>query len=727
MCGQKDNMNRRTILAASPLAALSFLLCACAPAAVQQASPPQHQTPVGPPGAAQEQPAPDPLAPARALRMSAPMVHWNADGLLVYSFTRVDGGVHRALDPRTGAERPYVPPEVAAGEGPRVVRPGLFAHLPPIREVPTFDGGWFAGTRDGDVWVRPSGGGEAVRVTTMGQPRNGFDIEGAKWSPDGRRLAVRWLDEREVPTIPLVGWSEPGQPVERRPYSRAGEPIPHAALYFVGHDGGQPVRADLGGGGEPYLHIVGWSADGGELYLLRMSRLMDRLDLLGVDPRTGQSRVILSETAGSFIGGLPFLHGYTARLEELNHVVPLQDGRRFVWTSERDGWRRLYLYDLDGTLVRPLTPAGSEVDRLEAVDEERGLVYYTARVDPHRPYDVALLRAPLRGGAPERLLTGPAFYEIEFDPSLDFFWTMRAGLDAPPVFELRKADGAEARELWSGAQIVRELGWTLPEEVRATAADGETELFGLLFKPRDFDPTRKYPIVDHIYLGPHTAHVPRSLVSLTYFESQDLANLGFLVLVVDARGTPERGRAFQDAFFGQFGQHEIADHAAVLRHLAAERPYIDLERVGAIGHSWGGYGVLRALLLEPELYRVGVAIAAAVDLEHFRVSIEPFMGCLPADCPEAYELGSSTRLADRLQGRLLLVHGTSDDDVPFGDAVRMMGALNRASRPYDVVIFPEADHAIGEPYAWERVRSYLREHLGEAGRAAPAAAGGGHP
>ncbi len=392
-------------------------------------------------------------------------------------------------------------------------------------------------------------------------------------------------------------------------------------------------------------------------------------------------------------------------------MTMLQETPRFVWSSERDGWRCLYLYDLDGRLIRPLTPDGIEVNALEAVDEEGGWVYYTARTDRARPYDVTLLRVSLEGGAPITLVRGPALH-VEFDAARAFFWTMRSGVDVPPVLELRRADGLLVREIWSGASIAERTGWSPPETIRALAADGETELVGLLFKPRDFDSARKYPVVDSLYLGPQTRHVPASMMDRSYGASQALADLGFVVLMVDGRGTPGRGKAFQDAFFGRIGQEEIADHAAVLRQLATDRPWMDLDRVGAFGHSWGGYGALRALLLEPELYDVAVASAPGVDLERFRVAIEPFMGCLPAECPEAYERGSNTRLAERLEGKLLLLHGTSDDDVPFGEMTRLVAAFADAGKPYDLIVFPESHHIIQGPYWWKRVTDYLQEHLG---------------
>ncbi len=646
------------------------------------------------------------------LRRTAQTVSWTPEGLLVYSVSEGDSVSFRVLDPHAGTERHHVSEEQETKEESRIVRPGLFAHRPPIREVPSPHHRWFVGTADGNVLVRAAGSDETVRLTKDGDLTYGYDIEGAKWSPDGRLLAVKKLDTRRVPTIPIVKWSEPGQPVTRHPYSRVGEPIPLAELYVVDREGKDPVQIELRNNDAPYLHIFGWSESGDELYFMRTSRLTDRVELMAANPHTGRTRTILTERSATFVVGLPLLQGYDMVIDEwLRLMIPLNDGERFIWTSDHDGWRRLYLYDLDGTLIRPLTAPGSEVYQLEAVDEEHGWVYYLAAVDPERPYDVSLLRAPLNGGSPERIIAGPTFDRLEFSPTREFFWTMRGGAALPPVIEVRAADGALVREIWSGAEIARAAGWAPPEQFKARAADGKTELHGLIFRPSNFDSKLRYPVVDHLYLGAFMTQVPRSILSLTYWESQQLADLGFLVFVVDARGTPGRGKAFQDAFHGQIGQHEIADHAAVLKELAADRPYIDLDRVGAFGHSWGGYGALRAVLQEPDLYRVAVASAPAVDLEDFRVAIEPYMGCLPVDCPEAYERGSNTRIADKLKGKLLLLHGTRDDDVPFGDVLGLIDALIRAGKPYDLVVFPEGNHIIQGPYWWDRVTAYFKEHL----------------
>lgn len=649
-----------------------------------------------------------------AMRRATPSVRWNSTGLLIYETSARDSTSRVALDPRTGVATPYLPQSTASFDQPRIVGAALFSYQAPLRELPSPDGGWFAAVRAGDVWIRKASSSDSVRLSSDGRADDGFVHEGARWSPTGTHIAVKWLDGDSVPTTPLVRWQSPGAPVVRHPYSRAGETIPRARLFIFDRQSGRRVEVRTGDSDAPYLNVVGWASNGEEMFFTRVSRVMDRLELLAADPTTGATRLVLTETSETYIEGLPYLHGNSDGLDSLRRFAMLPDGRRFIWTSERDGWRRLYLHSLDGRLIRPLTPPLSEVRRVEAIDGRRGLVYYIAAADSMRPYDHTLYRVPVDGGVGERVLAGPDFSTIEFSPSRQHFWTRRSAPDRPSIVEVRRADGTLVRQLWSGEAVANEWGWTPPEQVVATAADGVTKLHGLLFRPRDFDASRKYPVVDFLYGGPNSQWVPRSPHNYVYGASQELADLGFIVLLVDARGTPGRGRAFRTAFFGKMGQHEIADHAAVLRRAAADRPWMDLTRVGAIGGSWGGYWTIRAMLLEPDLYRVGVAFAPAVTLEHFRVSVEPFMGCVPARCPDAYASGSNLRLADRLQGKLLLIHGALDDDVPIEETVRFIAALQRAGKPYDLVVLPDADHnLLPHPYAWQRMKEYFVKHLGQ--------------
>jgi dipeptidyl aminopeptidase/acylaminoacyl peptidase len=258
------------------------------------------------------------------------------------------------------------------------------------------------------------------------------------------------------------------------------------------------------------------------------------------------------------------------------------------------------------------------------------------------------------------------------------------------------------------------LAWSPPEEFVVKAADGQTDLYGLIYKPHDFDPTRSYPVIDYIYNGPFISWVPRTFSDGRGVGQAALAQHGFVVFMVDGRGTTDRGKAFQDVAYRNFGRNEIPDHVAALRAAASTRPWMDLGRVGIYGFSWGGYMTVRAMLLEPDIYRVAVAGAGVYDIHDQNAwAIEAYMD-LPWENPEGYEYGSSLRLADRLGGKLLLMHGTSDQNATFSTTMKLVEAFVRANKPYDLMILPEVDHApSGQSGAYFNLylRRYFQEHL----------------
>ena len=284
----------------------------------------------------------------------------------------------------------------------------------------------------------------------------------------------------------------------------------------------------------------------------------------------------------------------------------------------------------------------------------------------------------------------------------------------PPVVELRRADG-ELLQTLSKAKIdvLKELNWKPPEEFVVMAADGQTRLWGVLYKPYDFDPKKKYPVIEVIYGGPKVSVVPKTFTGYKYYYGQApaLAQLGFITFIVDGRGTPERGKTFQDVVHGNLGRHEIPDHVAALEQLAEKRPYMDLGRVGMVGHSWGGYFTVRAMLLAPDVYHVGIASAAPAE----GGPLTYYMGLLQNN-REAYEYASNLRLADNLKGKLLLIHGTSDNVVPFSDTMKMADAFIQANKPFDLVLIPDQGHrtwraGTSGTYWREVVRRYFEEHL----------------
>lgn len=590
---------------------------------------------------------------------------------------------------------------------PRLVRPGFPTTNPDLYELPSPDGRWLAGLRDDDIWLRSTSDGRMQPLTSGGTRERSWETAGAKWSPDGLRLAALRVNHRGVAELPLVHWLKPVEEVEWRYFTKAGGRLPVPELHVIDVTSGRAVPVDLGEDPEPYVSIVGFTPDGRTLLVLAHSREQKRLRLLAVDPATGAARVVLTETQPTFIKGIAQTPGWSTL------ITPLPDGRRFLWISERDGWDHLYLYDLDGTLVRRLTQGEWPVLRVVAVDPRTEWVYFTGHRERDRPYDTHVYRVRLDGTGLARITQGEGQHEPVFSPGREVFLDTHSGHGRPPVVELRSADGRRLETL-ARADIgrLRALGWSEPEEVVVKAADGATDLWGLLVKPLHFDPGRRYPVVEYIYGGPQMTTVPRRFGQ--WVLPQAVAAMGFVVWVVDGRGTPERGKAFQDHVYGRFGQTEIPDHAAALRQVLASRPYLDSTRVGIFGGSWGGYMTVRALVLAPELYKVGAAIYPVVEMfDHAAQAIEPYMGT-PLSNPKGYAEGSSVARVDRLTGRLLLLHGTSDVNATFSATMKMVEALTRAGKPYDLAVFPELNHGlagVGGRYALHRVWQHFVEYL----------------
>ncbi len=640
------------------------------------------------------------------------------DGEKAVKFTVEDKEFILKLDTYAVTGAPAVAEEEQGRFVPQVVRkspfPSIFAE---VLEELSPDRRWFAGLKDHNLWLRSTYDGRNVQMTTDGSEDYQWgDVEfeewwakWASWSPDSLKLAVKKVDYRHVHKIPILHYL-PTEEVEWVHFPRAGQPMRGVELFIVDILPKRWVRIDIGEDSDQYIYFIGWRPDGSELLFLRKTRDHKKLELMAANPATGSARVILTETQETFVEVHPV---WGLRLFTL-----LEDGKRFLWLSERDGWKHLYLYDLDGNLIRRLTEGAFPVERVVVVDEQAGWVYFTAYGDHQRPYDTHLYRVSLEGKGFRRLTEAPGQHAIQwqagvqFSPSKKFFLDTHSSLARPPVVELRWADGTLLQTV-AQANIdgLKELHWSPPEEFVVKAADGKTDLWGVLFKPYDFDPTKKYPVIEWIYAGPHLAVVPRIFTSRHQLFPQALAQLGFIVFVADGRGTPKRGKEFQDVVYGNLGRHEIPDHVATLKQLAEKRPYMDLDRVGIVGGSWGGYFALRALLLAPEIYHVGIASAPPADPSHqWHGDVESYLGLLHKN-KEKYEYASNLRLAGNLKGKLLLIHGTSDAAVPFSQTIKMVAALIQAGKPYDLIVLPEQGHAFAGGYEQEAIRRYLKEHL----------------
>lgn len=644
------------------------------------------------------------------------------EGLPFADFTFVDGegAVRFSVDDREFILRldtyqisrvPSVSEEERRRIGPQSVqtRYFLFGSKPDQMEVLSPDGAWFAGVRDDNLYVRSTTDDRRVQLTTDGIenyeddrvylfPWSLEDGTTIKWSPDSLKLATSKLDFRQLSTSPIVHWLNRTEEVEWLYYPKAGGPYPRDDLSIVDVQSGRQIPVE--GADQPgqRIDMWEWRADSSELYFLRADWYGKKVELMAADAATGATRVILAEESQTFLNS-----GVLARSFRL-----LEDGERFIWLSERDGWNHVYLYGVDGTLIRQLTEGPFPVVRVVSVDEATGWVYLTAQADEDRIYDTHLYRVSLEGGALTKLTQEIGQHNIQFAPSKEFFLDTHSTTSRPPVVGLRRSDGM-LLETVSKANIdaLSELRWSPPEEFVVKAADGKTDLYGVLYKPFDFDPNKKYPVIESIYAAPGNIWVQHTFFLNFRNPLQALAQLGFIAFIVDGRGTGGRGKEFQDVLYGNIGRYEILDHVGTLRQLAEERPYMDLSRVGILGHSYGGYMAVRAMLVAPEAYHVGVASAAISDMsEHAGNWI--FFGS-PQENREAYEYASNLRLAGNLKGKLLLIHGTSDIWVPFSHTMKMVDALFRAGKSYDLMVLPEQGH--GGPYVQEAARRYFQEHL----------------
>jgi dipeptidyl aminopeptidase/acylaminoacyl peptidase len=625
------------------------------------------------------------------------------------------------LDTYALTEAPASAGEVKTLPIPQVLLQGTHGR-PDVKEVPSPDGQWLAHLTDYNLWLRSTSDGGLEQITRDGTGEHFWGYGGINraferelawvwWSPDSRKLLVRRGDFRGVRKIPIVDWLQPAAEIEwvQSVHNvETGGTLPREQLSILDVPSRRLIGVGLRATEDHYLAVLGWQHDASEVFIARVDREYKHLDLLAANAETGDTRVILTETAETFVGG-PLWLGSPP-------FVLLEDGRHFIWSSERDGWQHHYLYHTDGTLVRQLTTGPFVAGGMVTVDESTGWLYFFCFAG-EQPYDAPLCRVNLDGEG-WAVISEPTgrHWPVQFSPSNKFFVDTYSSVAGPPVTELRRSDGTLVRPLARAdiSALEDALDWKPPEAFVVKAADGETDLYGVLYKPHDFDPTERYPVLEYVYGGPFGNNV-----SHAFYQSPlppAWAQLGFIVFVVDARGTPERSKAFQDVTYGKVGRYEIPDHVAALGQLGADRPYMDLKRVGIIGQSFGGYFATRALLTAPEVYHVGVAVCPAADLYGKATVMEQYMG-LPETNQEGYAFASNARLAEHLIGKLLLVHGTADVNAPISETMKLVDALIQAGKPFDLLVLPNHDHQIlrapgprGE-YARDAIRRYLREHL----------------
>jgi dipeptidyl aminopeptidase/acylaminoacyl peptidase len=462
------------------------------------------------------------------------------------------------------------------------------------------------------------------------------------------------------------------------------------------------------------LGWVWWGAGGTTVWFLREDRGARRLTLCRADTDTGAVHEVIVESSACYVETHPLLPWPSS-------VRMAPDDRTVVWPSERDGWRHLYLYDgRNGDLLRQLTSGEWVVRDVLRVDER--WVWFTGlgREPGRDPYFRHLYRVALDGGEPELLTPEDADHAATLAPSGRYVLDTASTIAIPPVHRLRRSDGIHVADLATADLSGLEAeGWRRPERFVVTAADGQTQLYGALFFPSDFDPSNRYPVVDSIYPGPQLIRTPKSFtVDSTVgpdewpgaWDAQALAELGFVTMTLDGRGTPLRSRELHLASYGRLGHHALDDHVAAIAALAGERPWMDRDRIGICGHSAGGAAAVRGVLEYPGVFKAAVAGSGVHDIRRYLAYwAEKYQG-LPgtADLEEANNID----VAQRLERPVLLIHGELDDNVPPANSLALADALIRADKDVELVLIPGQNHnCAAHPYYIRRTWEFFVRHL----------------
>jgi dipeptidyl aminopeptidase/acylaminoacyl peptidase len=635
------------------------------------------------------------------------------------------------------------------------------ATAPDPASVVSPDGSKALFERDHNLWLRDAATGSERALTKDGnadfpyrytaykttfvEERRGqvpAVYPGATWSPDGRYVLAIRTDNRGVKTAPYVTEFLP--PDAPRPIAHqmpmptpADAPDKRYRLVLIDLADGDTVPVDGGALGfndyAPYWALVGepgWDMADNALYLATSTRDSRALGLVAIDLDTGKCRTVVEERDAQFLNLNPFDY-------HVPNVRLLAKRDEVLWWSQRSGWGHLYRYDAKtGALKNAVTTGDWTVFDIVRVDEAAGLVYFTAggREAGRNPYYRHLYRVSLDGGTPKLLTPEDADHSFinyparglnghwdtpmpRISPSGRYFVDTHSTIAMPPLTVIRAADGRfVAKLVEADASALLATGWTPPERLVAKSADGKHDIYGVLLKPTNFDPAKRYPVIEQIYAGPQTTFAPQGFTDAIGARAaymQALTELGFVVIVQDGRGTPRRSRDFHMSPMADVDSFALADHVAGIRAAARSRPYMDLERVGITGISFGGYASARAMFLFPDFYKAAVSIAGPHDYRTMisSISLERFFG-VPGAADETYKRVDNLHLADRLQGKLMLVTGDIDQNVPFNQTVALSDALIKAGKEFDLVLVPNAAHDVGyHPYVARRLGGFFLRHL----------------
>jgi|HubBroStandDraft_1064217.scaffolds.fasta_scaffold02883_7 dipeptidyl-peptidase-4 len=596
------------------------------------------------------------------------------------------------------------------------------------------DSKWVSFVRGANLWVaNTASGGEARPLTTGGSEEvlkgqldwvypEELDCRTAYWwSPDSSKIAYYQMDERPVTRYPLMDMSSPVGAMQYTRYPQAGEANPIVRVGVVRVAGGEAKESsgpasvtpetrwmDTGSNTDVYMPRVDWLRDSQHVAIQRLNRAQNRLDLLFADAVTGASRMILTQTDKYWININDDLYFFA-------------DGKRFLWSSEQTGFRHYYIYDLSGKQVEQLTSGdwgitgtggvGPGAAGHPAVDEKRGYVYFTSNKDD--VIENQVYRVSLRDKSITQITHGAGTHDVSIAPDASAFVDTFSTAMTPPRQDLYRTDGTRVAVI--NENKVAELAeYRLsPVEFLTVSADDGTKLYAEIIKPPDFNAAKKYPVLISAYGGPQVQAVRNAWGAPLWDEM--MAEKGYIVFSLDNRGSYNRGRAFEAPIYHHFGKIELEDQLSGVKYLES-LPYVDGSRIGIWGWSFGGFMTLYALANAPEVFKAGVSVAPVSDWRLYdTIYTERYMG-RPQDNSEGYGHSSPVNQAVNLKAKLMMAHGTGDDNVHFANTSEMLNELIASGRyATELMIFPGRGHPIGDHAAtvllFERIAQFVSDNL----------------
>jgi dipeptidyl aminopeptidase/acylaminoacyl peptidase len=569
------------------------------------------------------------------------------------------------------------------------------------------DSQWVAYIKNYNVYIKRNGLSEKeTQLSFDGSAGEHYDSDMA-WSPDSKKLAAVKVRKNEDHTLYLIESSPSDQlqpKLQTRDYLKPGDALPQRTptLFLIEQQKMFAMPASLIAN-QYDLSFPVWYKDSRSFTVEYNQRGHQQYSVIEMDAKTGVAKVLINEQSKTFID-------YSGK----KYRYDIADGKELIWASERDGWNHLYLYDgTTGVVKNQITKGDWVVRKVVQVDEgKRQLVFAASGKEKGQdPYLVQYYRVNFDGTALRALTKEDANHEGVFSPDSSAFVDQYSRIDSPPVTVIRSvADGKVLMELEKAdVKSLLATGWKMPEVFTTKGRDGQTDIWGIIVRPTNFDEKKKYPIIEYIYAGPHSSFVPKSFQTLVPYGAQELAELGFIVVQMDGMGTSNRSKAFHNVCWKNLKDAGFPDRIAWMKAAAKKYPFMDISRVGIYGTSAGGQSSAGAMLFHPEFYKVAVSSCGCHDNRMDKMWWnEQWMGY---PIGPHYAESSNVENAYRLQGKLMLIVGELDDNVDPSSTLQVVNALIKANKNFDFIMVPGMGHSSGGDFGEHKRRDYFVKHL----------------